>query len=66
MDLAMAEGFAFVAMARALLSDPDPARRITTDSAAASCCIHRNRCMPTIYSGTRCPVVEPGVPTPRP
>ncbi|WP_457518556.1 NADH:flavin oxidoreductase [Streptomyces sp. TE33382] len=66
MDLAMAEGFDFVAMARALLSDPDLVGRITADSAAASCCIHCNRCMPTIYSGTRCPVVEPGVPAPRP
>lgn len=63
MDLAMAEGFAFVAMARALLSDPDLVRRIAADSAAASRCFHCNRCMPTIYSGTRCPEFDGHAPS---
>ena len=54
MDLAMAEGFAFVAMARALLREPDLPRRLQADPQAKSLCIHCNKCMPTIYRGTRC------------
>ncbi|MBC9716728.1 NADH:flavin oxidoreductase [Streptomyces sp. TRM66268-LWL] len=57
MDRAMAEGFAFVAMARALLREPDLPARIRADSATPSLCIHCNRCMPTIYTGTRCPLI---------
>ncbi|OBJ62821.1 NADH:flavin oxidoreductase [Mycobacterium sp. 1423905.2] len=59
MDLAMAEGFQFVAMARALLAEPDLVNRIAADGDAHrvhSACIHCNRCMPTIYSRTRCVV----------
>jgi 2,4-dienoyl-CoA reductase-like NADH-dependent reductase (Old Yellow Enzyme family) len=62
MDLAMAEGFQFVAMARALLREPDLLRRIQADPATMSLCIHCNRCMPTIYDrarGTRCVLVDP-------
>lgn len=54
MDLAMGEGFEFVAMARALLREPDLLTRIQADASTHSACIHCNRCMPTIYSGTRC------------
>jgi 2,4-dienoyl-CoA reductase-like NADH-dependent reductase (Old Yellow Enzyme family) len=54
MDQAMAEGFAFVAMARALLREPDLLRRMRADPAARSLCIHCNKCMPTIYRGTHC------------
>jgi 2,4-dienoyl-CoA reductase-like NADH-dependent reductase (Old Yellow Enzyme family) len=50
----MAAGFQFVAMARALLREPDLVNRLRDDPAAESLCIHCNRCMPTIYSGTRC------------
>lgn len=56
MDLAMAEGFEFVAMARALLAEPDLINRIAADSAVHSACTHCNRCMPTIYTRTRCVV----------
>jgi 2,4-dienoyl-CoA reductase-like NADH-dependent reductase (Old Yellow Enzyme family) len=59
MDLAMAEGFQFVAMARALLAEPDLINRIAADGAAQSvrsACTHCNRCMPTIYSRTHCVV----------
>jgi 2,4-dienoyl-CoA reductase-like NADH-dependent reductase (Old Yellow Enzyme family) len=57
MDLAMAEGFQFVAMARALLAEPDLINRIAADGAAVrSVCDHCNKCMPTIYSRTRCVV----------
>jgi 2,4-dienoyl-CoA reductase-like NADH-dependent reductase (Old Yellow Enzyme family) len=58
MDQAMAEGFAFVAMARALLREPDLLRRMQDHSAARSLCIHCNKCMPTIYRGTYCVLAE--------
>jgi 2,4-dienoyl-CoA reductase-like NADH-dependent reductase (Old Yellow Enzyme family) len=54
MDLAMAEGFEFVAMGRALLAEPDLINRIRTDRAVRSACTHCNQCMPTIYSHTHC------------
>jgi 2,4-dienoyl-CoA reductase-like NADH-dependent reductase (Old Yellow Enzyme family) len=54
---ALAEGFAFVAMARALLREPDLPNRMRAGSSATSLCIHCNKCMPTIYSGTRCVLV---------
>ena len=57
MDLAMAEGFQFVAMARALLREPDLINRIAKDETAKSLCIHCNKCMPTIYRGTHCVLV---------
>ncbi|HTQ22106.1 NADH:flavin oxidoreductase [Mycobacterium sp.] len=56
MDLAMAEGFEFVAMARALLAEPDLINRIKADERTRSACTHCNLCMPTIYSRTRCVV----------
>ncbi|MBP1161973.1 2,4-dienoyl-CoA reductase-like NADH-dependent reductase (Old Yellow Enzyme family) [Rhodococcus sp. PvR044] len=58
MDTAMAEGFEFVAMARALLREPDLVNRIAEDARAKSLCIHCNKCMPTIFSGARCVLVE--------
>lgn len=57
MDTAMAEGFEYVAMARALLREPDLINRIREDSATPSLCIHCNLCMPTIYTGTHCPEI---------
>lgn len=57
MDTAMREGFDFVAMARALLREPDLIRRIERDSSTKSRCVHGNRCVPTIYSGTHCPEI---------
>ena len=58
-EAAIAEGFAFVAMGRALLHDPDLIRKFEAGTATTSGCIHCNRCMPTIYTGTRCPLVDP-------
>ena len=58
MEQAMADGFEFVAMGRALLREPDLVDRLASGAAAEGLCIHCNRCMPTIYSGTRCPVAE--------
>ncbi|PFX03581.1 2,4-dienoyl-CoA reductase [NADPH] [Nocardia farcinica] len=54
MDTAMAEGFEFVAMARALLREPDLINKIQADHEAKSLCIHCNKCMPTIFYDTRC------------
>jgi 2,4-dienoyl-CoA reductase-like NADH-dependent reductase (Old Yellow Enzyme family) len=59
MDLAMAEGFDFVAMGRALLAEPDLINRIKADGAehsVRSLCTHCNKCMATIYSQTHCVV----------
>ncbi|MFI1462382.1 NADH:flavin oxidoreductase [Nocardia carnea] len=61
MDTAMAEGFEFVAMARALLREPDLINRIKADHATKSLCIHCNKCMPTIFYGTHCPLATPKV-----
>jgi len=52
-------GFPFVAMARALLREPDLVNKFAKGSASESLCIHCNKCMPTIYSGTRCVLVTP-------
>ena len=56
-EAALEEGFAFVAMARALLREPDLPNRMQAGTARSSLCIHCNKCMPTIYSGTRCVLV---------
>ncbi len=58
MELAMTEGFEYVALARALLREPDLVNRLAAQSSDAGVCIHCNRCMPTIYAagGTHCPV----------
>jgi 2,4-dienoyl-CoA reductase-like NADH-dependent reductase (Old Yellow Enzyme family) len=60
MDLAMSEGFEFVAMGRALLREPDLVNRIAADPATPSLCIHSNRCMPTNFVGTHCPELNEG------
>ena len=56
-EAALDEGFSFVAMARALLREPDLVRRWEQGSTDEGLCIHCNKCMPTIYSGTRCVLV---------
>ncbi|MGZ4138682.1 MAG: oxidoreductase [Actinomycetota bacterium] len=55
---ALSEGFAFVAMARALLREPDFVNKMRVETGRESLCDHCNKCMPTIYSGTRCVLVE--------
>jgi 2,4-dienoyl-CoA reductase-like NADH-dependent reductase (Old Yellow Enzyme family) len=57
-EQALAEGFAFVAMARALLREPDLPNRMREGRTKSGICIHCNKCMPTIYSGTRCVLVD--------
>ena len=59
MQQAMADGFEYVAMGRAVLREPDLVNRLVAGQATRGVCIHCNRCMPTIYSGTRCPIREP-------
>ncbi|GAB2837370.1 NADH:flavin oxidoreductase [Actinocorallia aurea] len=63
LNLAMSEGFQFAAMGRALLKEPDLPLRLAEDAATTSTCIHCNRCMPTIYRGTHCPLSDTFQPT---
>ena len=44
-------------MARALLREPDLVNRMGSSANAVGLCVHCNKCMPTIYSGTRCVLV---------
>jgi len=55
----LADGFEFVAMARALLREPDLIRRMRSGAASEATCIHCNKCMPTIYRGTHCALDAP-------
>lgn len=55
---ALAEGFEFVAMARALLRDPFLVNRFRDDAATEGLCVHCMKCMPTVYTGTHCVVRE--------
>lgn len=57
-DGAMAEGFELVAMARALLREPDLPNKLAAHESTGALCTHRNQCLPTIYTGTRCVLVE--------
>ena len=56
---ALSEGFELVAMARSLLREPDLPNRFRDETSVESICIHCNKCMPTIYSGTRCVLIHP-------
>ncbi len=64
-EAAMAEGFDFVAMGRALLREPDLIGRWAAGARGESLCVHCNKCMPSIYRGTHCVLVDrpdrPGV-----
>lgn len=52
------EGFDFVAMGRALLREPDLVQTWQKGVRDEGLCVHCNKCMPTIYSGTRCVLIE--------
>ena len=58
-ESAIESGFDMVAMGRALLHDANIVNEWAEGTSVASGCIHCNRCMPTIYTGTRCPLVDP-------
>jgi 2,4-dienoyl-CoA reductase-like NADH-dependent reductase (Old Yellow Enzyme family) len=49
-------------MARALLREPDLVNKLAAGASNESLCIHCNKCMPTIYTGTRCILVHPDPP----
>jgi 2,4-dienoyl-CoA reductase-like NADH-dependent reductase (Old Yellow Enzyme family) len=51
---ALAEGFEFVALGRALLREPGLIRRWQAGDESEALCIHCNKCIPTIYQGTHC------------
>ncbi len=55
---ALDEGFSFIALGRALLMEPDIINRWAAGDEAPSACTHCNRCMPSIYTGTRCVLVD--------
>jgi 2,4-dienoyl-CoA reductase-like NADH-dependent reductase (Old Yellow Enzyme family) len=56
---AMGEGFDFVAMGRALLREPDLVARMRAGTATAGTCTHCNKCIPSIFTGTRCVLDDP-------
>jgi 2,4-dienoyl-CoA reductase-like NADH-dependent reductase (Old Yellow Enzyme family) len=58
-QLAMAEGFDFVAMGRALLREPDLVARLAAGETTAGTCTHCNKCIPSIFTGTRCVLDHP-------
>ena len=60
------EGFDLVAMGRSLLRNPNLVNDLAEGTVATGDCIHCNRCMPTIYSGTRCVLNDPDPITPHP
>jgi 2,4-dienoyl-CoA reductase-like NADH-dependent reductase (Old Yellow Enzyme family) len=55
---AMREGFAFVAMGRALLREPDLVNQIRERPSKRSLCNHNNKCMVTVFGKTHC-VLDP-------
>jgi 2,4-dienoyl-CoA reductase-like NADH-dependent reductase (Old Yellow Enzyme family) len=57
-EQALSEGFELVAMGRALLREPDLLQTFAKGDRSEGLCVHCNKCMPTIYSGTRCVLVE--------
>ncbi|QZT64776.1 NADH:flavin oxidoreductase [Mycolicibacterium austroafricanum] len=73
-ETGMREGFAFVAMGRALLREPDLVDKMIADGAVRSRCNHNNKCMVTVFGRTHCvldpdqrygaavPIAEPGRP----
>ena len=59
MQDALGRGFEMVALGRSLVREPDLPRRLESGAAQATTCIHCNRCMPSIYTGTRCVLDQP-------
>ena len=53
-EAAIAEGFDFVALGRALLREPGLIRRWQDGDKGEALCVHCNKCIPTIYQGTHC------------
>jgi 2,4-dienoyl-CoA reductase-like NADH-dependent reductase (Old Yellow Enzyme family) len=57
-EQAMADGFDFVAMGRALLREPGLVTALAKGERQESLCVHCNKCMASIYSGTHCVLVQ--------
>ncbi|MDE0883973.1 MAG: NADH:flavin oxidoreductase [Myxococcota bacterium] len=57
-ESALAEGFEFVSLGRALLREPNLINRWQQGNRGEALCIHCNKCIPTIYQGTHC-VLDP-------
>ncbi len=62
-ERAVGLGFPFVAMARALLREPDLVHKMQAGTATDSLCVHCDKCMPTTYGGTRCVLAAPAAAT---
>ena len=60
MQTAMDDGFEYVAMARALLREPDLINKIQRDRGTKSLCVHCNLCAAAIFTGTHCPLDPDG------
>jgi 2,4-dienoyl-CoA reductase-like NADH-dependent reductase (Old Yellow Enzyme family) len=58
-ERALDDGFAFVQMGRALLRQPDLLAKMQSGEQSDGICDHCNRCMASIYSGTRCLLIDP-------
>ncbi|CAB4595368.1 unannotated protein [freshwater metagenome] len=56
---AMSDGFDFVAMGRAVLREPDLINRMQEGTQTEGNCVHCNKCMVSIWSGSRCVVDFP-------
>ena len=55
MEAALAEGFTFVAMARALLREPDLPNRMQAGTSTTSLCIRCNSAVHDLLGHTLCP-----------
>jgi 2,4-dienoyl-CoA reductase-like NADH-dependent reductase (Old Yellow Enzyme family) len=58
LETGLREGFDFMAMARALLREPDLVNKMIADPGTRSRCTHNNKCMPTVFGRTHC-VLDP-------
>jgi 2,4-dienoyl-CoA reductase-like NADH-dependent reductase (Old Yellow Enzyme family) len=56
-NTALDDGFGFVQIGRALLREPELIAEMQKNPQREGLCIHCNKCMPTIYTGTRCVLV---------
>ncbi|MEX1363293.1 MAG: hypothetical protein AB1Z98_09220 [Nannocystaceae bacterium] len=60
-ETAMADGFAFVQMGRALLADPDLVHRFERSESTRTRCTACNQCIATMDDGgVRCVLDDPG------
>lgn len=58
LDIAVGEGFDFIAMGRALLREPGLVNAMRSDATVRSRCTHNNKCMVTVFGRTHC-VLDP-------